>query len=61
MPAKSEKQRRFMAMCSHSPGKARGKCPPKKVAHEFSMKPAGGYRKKKNGVPFPRRNSAGYY
>ncbi len=44
MPAKSEKQRRFMAMCAHSPGKARGKCPPRKVAREFSHAP-----KKKGG------------
>lgn len=48
-------------MCSNSPGKARGKCPSKKVAHEFSYKPMGGYRKKKNAVPFPRRNSSGFY
>lgn len=36
MPSVSEKQRRFMAMCAHSPGKARGKCPPKAVAKEFN-------------------------
>lgn len=36
MPAKSAKQQRFMAMCANSPGKAQGKCPPKKVAKEFS-------------------------
>ncbi len=36
MPAKTKRQQRFMAMCSHSPGKAKGKCPPKKVAQEFS-------------------------
>ena len=35
MPAKTERQARFMRMCAHSPGKARGKCPPKKVAREF--------------------------
>ena len=35
-PATSEKQRRFMAMCAHDPSKARGKCPSKKVASEFS-------------------------
>ena len=28
-----------MAMCSHSPEKAKGKCPSKKIAHEFSYKP----------------------
>lgn len=36
MPYKSGKQRRFMKMCEHSPGKARSKCPPKKVLREFS-------------------------
>ena len=47
MPAYTKKQQKFMAICSHSPGKARGKCPPKKVAEEFSHKPAGGYHKRK--------------
>ena len=32
-----------MAICAHEPGKARGKCPSKKVAREFSFK-----RKKKS-------------
>lgn len=36
MPAKTHKQQRFMAMCLHNPSKAKGKCPPKKVAKEFS-------------------------
>lgn len=38
MPAKTEKQQRFMAMCAHNPEKARKgkKCPSKKVAKEFS-------------------------
>lgn len=35
MPAKTERQRRFMALCYSSPGKAKKKCPSKKVAHEF--------------------------
>lgn len=39
MPAVSKRQQRFMAMCAHTPGKAHGKCPPKKVAKEFSHKP----------------------
>lgn len=39
-----------MAICAHTPGKARGKCPLKKVAQEFSHKPKGGYRKKRKGV-----------
>ncbi len=40
MPAKTEKQRRYMAMCSTTKGrkKARGKCPPKKVAKKFRRK-----------------------
>lgn len=44
MPAVSEKQRVKMAICLHHPSKAYGKCPPKKVAREFSQKPKGGYR-----------------
>jgi len=47
MPAKTEKMRRYMAMCAHSPSKAKGKCPPKKVAREFSHKPPGGYDRRK--------------
>lgn len=43
MPAKSEKQQRYMAMCAKNPGKAKGACPPKSVAEEFSHKPSGGY------------------
>jgi len=35
MPAKTEKQARFMRMCAHNPGAAKGKCPSKKVAREF--------------------------
>lgn len=34
-PAVSAKQQRFMAMCSHNPGAARGKCPSQSVASEF--------------------------
>jgi hypothetical protein len=37
-PAVSDKQQRFMAMCSHDPGKAQGKCPSKSVAKEFDHK-----------------------
>ena len=44
MPAKTAKQQRFMAMCAHTPSKAKGKCPSKKVAKEFSRKPVEGYR-----------------
>jgi hypothetical protein len=43
MPAVSSKQQQFMAICAHSPGAARGKCPSHAVAEEFSHKPAGGY------------------
>ena len=46
MPAVSKKQQQFMAICSHTPGKAKGKCPSGKVAEEFSRKPKGGYMKK---------------
>jgi len=37
MPAKTRRQQRYMAMCSTSKGraKAKGKCPPLKVAKEF--------------------------
>lgn len=46
MPAVSKRQQQFMAICAHSPGKSKGKCPPKKMAQEFSHKPAEGYRDK---------------
>jgi len=41
MPAKSAKQQRFMGMCSTPKGrkKAKGKCPPVKVAKEFAHNP----------------------
>lgn len=45
MPAESKKQQQFMAMCLHSPSKVKGKCPPQKVAKEFSKKPKEGYKK----------------
>jgi hypothetical protein len=35
MPSVSGKQHRFMAMCSHTPQHARGKCPSQKVSSEF--------------------------
>jgi hypothetical protein len=44
MPAKTKKQQRFMAMCAHTPSKAKGKCPPKKVAREFSRSRTSGAR-----------------
>lgn len=47
MPAKSEKQQRYMAMLAHNPKKRKGTGISKKVAEEFSHKPKGGY---KNGV-----------
>lgn len=56
MPAVSERQRKFMAICAHEPGKARGKCPSRKVAREFSFK-----KKTKRKRSFPRPNSAGFY
>ena len=39
MPAVSKKQQKFMGICAHQPGKARGKCPSHKVAEEFSHNP----------------------
>jgi hypothetical protein len=50
MPAVSEKQQRFMAMCAHNPKHAAGSCPSKAVAHEFSHKPAKGYKRKKHSA-----------
>ena len=40
MPGKTPKQRRFMGMCITKKGrrKARGKCPPVKVAKKFARK-----------------------
>lgn len=35
MPSKTAKQHKCMAMCAHSPEKARAKCPPNCVAKEF--------------------------
>jgi hypothetical protein len=58
-PAVSESQRRYMAMCAHAKGQAKGKCPPHKVAQEFSHKPKGGYKRKKRVVPKP--DSRGFY
>ena len=48
-PSTSEKQRRFMEMCATAKGrkKARGKCPPKKVAKEFRTRDRAKLRKKK--------------
>ena len=37
MPSTSDKQARFMAMCAHNPKHAKGKCPPAKVAKEYSQ------------------------
>ena len=41
MPAKSEKQRKFMGMCLTAKGrkKAKKKCPAKKVARKYARKP----------------------
>lgn len=46
-----------MAMCAHNPAAAKGKCPPKKVAEEFSHGPS--KKRKKRTVPKP--NKHGYY
>jgi hypothetical protein len=37
MPAVSKKQQKFMAICSHDPKHAKGECPDKETAHEFSF------------------------
>ena len=56
MPATSAAQQRYMAMCAHNAGAAKGKCPPQDVAEEFSHKPKGGYRSKRKGKrgPIPK-------
>lgn len=36
MPYVSARQRRYMKGCEHSPGKMRGKCPPKSVLRKFA-------------------------
>lgn len=61
MPAKSARQQRFMAMCSHSPSKAKGKCPPKKVAQEFSHSPASYHHVSMNHSHNRRMKKAGGY
>lgn len=58
MPAVSKKQQKFMGICAHNPSAARGSCPSKKVAREFSFKPKGGFRKRRT---VPKPNKAGYY
>lgn len=35
MPAKSQKQAKFMRACAHHPSHMKGKCPPVAVAREF--------------------------
>jgi len=55
MPAKSKAQQQFMAICAHTPGKARGKCPSRAVAEEFSHKPAQGYSAPKKRKKRDRR------
>ena len=57
-PATSDRQQKFMAICSHNPKHAKGKCPSHKVSEEFSHKPKGGYRKKRT---VPRPDKSGYY
>jgi hypothetical protein len=48
MPAKTQKQARFLRMCEHFPGAAKGKCPSKKVAKEFNHV-AGSKKKRRKG------------
>ena len=60
MPATTKKQQRWAAMCAHNPGAAKGSCPSKKVAEEFSHKPKGGYKKRKHGG-MPKKDANGFY
>ena len=41
MPATSQAQQKFMAICAHNPAHAHGTCPSQKVAEEFSHAPGG--------------------
>ena len=45
VPAKSNAQQQFMAICEHNQKHARGKCPSKAVAKEFSSTPTKGLPK----------------
>jgi hypothetical protein len=47
MPAVSKAQRRFMGMCEHNPQHAKGQCPSKAVAAEFSHTSEKGLPQKK--------------
>jgi hypothetical protein len=49
MPSKTKKQARFMAMCATPKGrkKAKGKCPPLKVAREYAKHDRGKRSRKK--------------
>lgn len=51
MPAKSQAQQRFMAMCEHTPKHAKGKCPnmTKQQFHDFAATPRAGLPKKLTG------------
>lgn len=60
MPAISSKQQKFMAMCSHNPGKAYGKCPSHEVAEEYSHKPKAGYRRHKAVMRGPQSYAKKY-
>lgn len=46
MPAKSQAQQRFMAICAHNPAHAQGKCPSKTVAREYAQTPRKGLPQK---------------
>lgn len=48
MPATTSDQQKFMAMCVKARDRMRdpSKCPPMKVAKEFSHKPKSGYKGK---------------
>lgn len=52
MPAVSQAQQRFFAICEHSPSKARKKCPSKAVSREFA-------KTKRKGLPMHVRQGRG--
>lgn len=61
MPAKTPDMQRFMALCAHNPSKAQGKCPPHKVAEEFSHKPEGGYHRVTGAARGSQLNASGHH
>jgi hypothetical protein len=48
MPAKSKSQFRFMKMCEHNPEHAKGECPDKETAREFTQSSSKGLPERKS-------------